>query len=187
MNTPNQLTLLRVLLIPVFMILYLSCGQAGVYGALAVFILASITDQLDGYLARKHHQVTTFGKLMDPLADKMLTMSALIAFVEKGMPYMTAGVVMVILARELIVTGIRMIAMGEQQVIAASMWGKAKTVSQMVLVIGIMVFEIAKWHLPAYAGMMDFLILVMTVVAVVLTIYSGIDYVWKNRKLIQFK
>lgn len=187
MNTPNKLTLLRVMLIPVYMILYLSCGQTGVYAALVVFILASLTDQLDGYLARKNHQVTTFGKLMDPLADKILMMSALIAFVEKGMPYITAGVVMIILARELIVTGIRLIALGENQVIAASMWGKAKTVSQFVLVIGMMVFEIAKWHLPMLSAYMDGITLVMTIVAVALTIYSGIDYIWKNRKLIQFK
>ncbi|MBO5364305.1 MAG: CDP-diacylglycerol--glycerol-3-phosphate 3-phosphatidyltransferase [Clostridia bacterium] len=187
MNTPNKLTLLRVILIPVYMILYLSCGQAGVYAAIVVFILASLTDQLDGYLARKKHQVTTFGKLMDPLADKILTMSAFIAFVEKGMPYITAGVVMIILARELIVTGIRLIALGENQVIAASIWGKAKTVSQMVLVIGVMVFEVAKWHLPMLSGTMDILTLVMTVVTVALTVYSGIDYIWKNRKLIQFK
>ena len=169
------------------MILYLSLGQNGVYVALGVFILASLTDQLDGYLARKNNQVTTFGKLMDPLADKILMMSALIAFVEKGMPYITAGVVMIILARELIVTGIRLIALGENQVIAASMWGKAKTVSQFILVIAVMVFEIAKWHLPALSGYMDAITLVMTIVAVALTIYSGIDYIWKNRALIQFK
>lgn len=187
MNTPNKLTILRVILIPIYMILYLSCGQSGVYGALGIFILASLTDQLDGYLARKNNEVTTFGKLMDPLADKILMMSALIAFVEKGIPYITAGVVMVILARELIVTGIRLIALGENKVIAASMWGKAKTVSQFVLVIGVMVFEIAKWHLPMLSPYVDGITLVMVVVAVALTIYSGIDYIWKNRKLIQFK
>ena len=187
MNTPNKLTLLRVILIPIYMILYLACGKTGVYAAVVVFIFAAITDQLDGYLARKNHQVTTFGKLMDPLADKILMMSALIAFVEKGLPYITAGVVMVILARELIVTGIRLIALGENQVIAASMWGKAKTVSQMVLVIAAMVFEVAKWHFPKMSGCLDGLILVLTVVAVGLTVYSGIDYIWKNRKLIQFK
>ena len=187
MNTPNKLTLLRVILIPVYMILYLACGTAGVIWAIAVFLIASLTDQLDGYLARKNNQVTTFGKLMDPLADKMLIMSALIAFVEKGIPYITAGVVMVILARELIVTGIRLIAMGENQVIAASMWGKSKTVSQFILVLAAMVFEPLKVYLPNFAGIFDIGILVLTVVAVALTIYSGFDYIWKNRKLIQFK
>ena len=187
MNTPNKLTLLRVILIPVYMILYLSCGQIGTYLAIAVFLLASLTDQLDGYLARKNNQVTTFGKLMDPLADKMLMMSALISFVAKDLPYISAGVVVTILARELIVTGIRLIALGENEVIAASMWGKAKTVSQMVLVIGVMVFEVAKWYLPNLGIYMDWITLAMTVVAVVLTVYSGFDYIWKNRKLIQFK
>ncbi len=187
MNTPNKLTLLRVILIPIYMILYLGCGRPGVYAAIVVFILAAITDQLDGYLARKNQQVTTFGKLMDPLADKILMMSALIAFVEKGLPYITAGVVMVILARELIVTGIRLIALGENQVIAASIWGKAKTVSQMVLVIAVMVFEVAKWNLPMLAAYLDGLSLALTIIALGLTIYSGIDYIWKNRKLIQFK
>ncbi len=187
MNKPNKLTLLRVILIPVYMVLYLSCGTTGVIWAIAVFLIASLTDQLDGYLARKNNQVTTFGKLMDPLADKMLIMSALIAFVEKEIPYITAGVVMIILARELIVTGIRLIAMGENQVIAASMWGKSKTVSQFILVLAAMVCEPLKVYLPDFAGNFDLAILVLTVVAVALTIYSGFDYIWKNRKLIEFK
>ena len=187
MNTPNKLTLLRVILIPVYMILYLSCGKIGTYLAAFVFILASITDQLDGYLARKNNQVTTFGKLMDPLADKILTMSALICFVAKGIPYITAGVVMVILARELIVTGIRQLAMGENQVIAASIWGKAKTVSQLIMIIAVMVFEITVIHFPDMSELFDILTLILTVIATALTVYSGIDYIWKNRGLITFR
>ncbi|MBQ2614496.1 MAG: CDP-diacylglycerol--glycerol-3-phosphate 3-phosphatidyltransferase [Clostridia bacterium] len=187
MNTPNQLTLFRVFLIPIYMICYLCFGMVGTYLAIAVFLLASWTDHLDGKLARKNNQVTTFGKLMDPLADKMLTMAALISFVARDIPYVTAGVVMVILARELIVTGIRMLAMGENQVIAASMWGKAKTVSQFVLVIAVMVFEIAKGYLPLWAGILDGITLALTVVATGLTIYSGFDYVWKNRGLLTFR
>lgn len=187
MNTPNKLTLFRVFLIPIYMICYLCFGMVGTYLAIAVFLLASWTDHLDGKLARKNNQVTTFGKLMDPLADKMLTMAALISFVERDIPYVTAGVVMVILARELIVTGIRMLAMGENQVIAASMWGKAKTVSQFVLVIAVMVFEIAKGFFSLWAGILDGITLVLTVVATVLTIYSGFDYVWKNRSLLTFR
>ncbi len=187
MNTPNKLTLLRVILIPVYMVFYLACGTPGLYLAIATFLLASWTDHLDGKLARKYNQVTTFGKLMDPLADKILTMAALISFVAKDIPYVTAGVVMVILARELIVTGIRMLAMGENQVIAASMWGKSKTVSQMVLVIAVMVFEIVKVHLPEAAGICDWITLGLTMIATILTVYSGFDYVWKNRKLITFQ
>ncbi len=187
MNTPNKLTLLRVILIPVYMFLFLCCGDIGIHIAIAVFLIATLTDQLDGHLARKNNQITTFGKLMDPLADKMLIMSALISFVAKDIPYITAGVVMVILARELIVTGIRLIAMGENQVIAASMWGKSKTVSQFILVLFVMVFEIVKSNWVFLSETCDFIILVMTVVAVALTIYSGFDYIWKNRNLISFK
>lgn len=187
MNTPNKLTLLRVILIPVYMIFYLCCGLTGLYMAIAVFLLATLTDHLDGKLARKNGQITTFGKLMDPLADKMLIMSALICFVAKGIPYITPGVVMVILARELIVTGIRLIAMGENRVIAASMWGKAKTVSQFILVTAVMVFEIVKTYAPAATGICDGIVLVLTVAAVLLTVYSGFDYTWKNRSLITFR
>lgn len=187
MNTPNKLTMLRVILIPVYMILYLLCGTVGLYLAIVTFLLATLTDQLDGHLARKNNQITTFGKLMDPLADKLLIMSALISFAVKDLPYINAGVVMVILARELIVTGVRMLAMGENKIIAASIWGKAKTVSQFILVVAVMIFEIIKSHLPEAAGFCDPVILIMTVVAVALTIYSGYDYVWKNRHLITFK
>lgn len=187
MNTPNKLTLLRVILIPVYMIFYLSCGRWGLFAAVATFLIATLTDNLDGYLARKNNQVTNFGKLMDPLADKMLIMAALIAFVEKGMPYITSGVVMVILARELIVTGVRLIAMGENKVIAASMWGKSKTVSQFILVVAVMVYEICVSYFPVIDEFCRIGILVLTVVAVALTIYSGFDYIIKNKELINFK
>lgn len=187
MNTPNKLTILRVILIPVYMILYLSESLACTYAAIAVFIIATLTDQLDGHLARKNNQITTFGKLMDPLADKILIMSALVSFVEKDMPYITSGVVMVILAREFIVTGIRLVAMGENTVIAASMWGKSKTVSQFILVMGIMVFEVLTAHFPVLEPICGALTLIMVIVAVVLTIYSGLDYIIKNKSLITFK
>lgn len=187
MNTPNKLTVLRVILIPIYMILYLSESTAGTYAAIAVFVISTMTDQLDGHLARKYNQITTFGKLMDPLADKILIMSALISFVEKDIPYITAGVVMIILAREFIVTGIRLIAVGENTVIAASMWGKSKTVSQFVLVMGVMVFDIITSHFPAAEPVCNILILIMVIVAVALTIYSGLDYIIKNKALITFK
>ncbi len=187
MNTPNKLTIFRVILIPVYMVCHLCLGTVGLYLAIASFLLATWTDHLDGKLARKNNQVTTFGKLMDPLADKMLTMAALIVFVERGVPYVNAGVVMVILARELIVTGVRMIAMGENKVIAASMWGKSKTVSQFILVVAVMVFELVRVYLPSWAIVCDGITLVLTVAAVFLTIYSGFDYIWKNRSLITFK
>ncbi len=187
MNTPNKLTVLRVVLIPIFMIFYLSGREWSVYAALIVFGLAAATDRLDGKLARKYNQITTFGKLMDPLADKILIMSALICFVQKDIKYIGAGVVMVILARELLVTGIRTLAMGENTVIAASPWGKAKTVSQFILVISVMVFEAVEFHLPQFGGMFNSITLVIVVAVVLLTVYSGWDYIWKNRSLLTFK
>ena len=187
MNTPNKLTLLRVLLVPVYMFLYLSGGDIGLYLAILTFLAATITDHLDGKLARKHNQVTTFGKLVDPLADKLLTMAALICFVEKGIFGINAAVVMVILARELIVTGVRMLALGENQVIAASIWGKAKTVSQFILIFAVMAFEVVGLYLQEARAIFTGITLLLTVAAVALTVYSGFDYVWKNRTLITFK
>ncbi len=187
MNTPNKLTLFRVILIPIYMFFYLYNAIWASIAALFVFILASWTDRLDGHLARKYNQVTTFGKLMDPLADKILIMSAFICFVEKGVPYVNAAVVMIILARELIVTGIRLIAMGENAVIAASIWGKAKTVSQFVLCIAVMIFEITVNFIPEFTVIFDIATLVFVVVATALTVISGIDYIWKSRKYITFK
>lgn len=179
MTVPNMLTLLRVVLVPVFMWALLS----GFYiVAIVVFVVASLTDQLDGYLARKNNQVTTFGKLMDPLADKILTISALVCLLGIGADYVTSWIVMVIIARELIVTGIRQLAMGENTVIAASQWGKAKTVSQMVALIAVMLDLIIPLRLGAFH-----LTFWLIALAVVLTVYSGIDYIVKNRHLITFK
>ena len=179
MNVPNMLTLLRVILVPVFMWALLS----GFYVvAIVIFVVASLTDQLDGYLARKNNQVTTFGKLMDPLADKILTISALVCLLGIGAKYVTSWVVMIIIARELIVTGIRQLAMGENTVIAASQWGKAKTVSQMAALIAVMLDLIV----PLRWGNFE-LTFWLVAIAVILTVYSGIDYVVKNRHLITFK
>lgn len=187
MNTPNKLTLVRIILVPVFMFFYMMQMEWSLYVALFVYIAASITDQLDGYLARKNNQVTTFGKLMDPLADKMLVLAALVCFMECGVPFVNCTVIVIILAREFIVSGVRMLAMGENNVIAASIWGKAKTVSQLVLTIAVMVFEIALFYLPQISGVTNALIGIMVVVVVVMTVFSGWDYVWKNRKLLTFK
>lgn len=189
MNVPNKLTLFRVILIPVFMFFYLGGdgSTAMKYAALAVFVVAAWTDRLDGHLARKNNQITTFGKLMDPMADKMLILAAMICFVQAEVPYVNAAVVMIVLARELVVSGIRMIAMGEKTVIAASIWGKAKTVSQFIMTIGIMVFDIAQIYLPQLSVYFNPLILIMVTAAVILTVFSGLDYCIKNRSLIKFK
>ncbi len=190
MNTPNKLTLLRIALIPVFVALFeLTAIPHNMMWALLVFIAASITDQLDGHLARKNNQVTSFGKLADPLADKLLTISALICFIERDVAYLPGWAVIIIIGRELIVTGIRLIAMTENTVIAASMWGKAKTVSQLVTIIAIMFNIIMKETFNV--ALFDYghlhVILVLVVIMVVLTLISGVDYVCKNWKLLNFK
>lgn len=187
MNTPNKLTVLRIILIPIYMLFYIMDAQWSIYVALAVYVAAALTDQLDGHLARKNNQITTFGKLMDPLADKVLVLAALVCFVEKDVPYITPWVIVIILAREFIVSGVRMLAMGEKNVIAASIWGKAKTVSQFVLTVAVMVFQAVAVYLPSIIPITDVLIGIMTVVSVILTIFSGFDYVWKNRSLITLK
>ena len=156
--------------------------DVNIYAALAVFVLASLTDQLDGHLARKYNQVTTFGKLMDPLADKILTISALVCFAANGVDFINKWVVMVIVARELIVTGIRLIALENSKVIAASMWGKAKTVSQLAAIIAVMLDKIVPLRFGGFC-----LTQWLVVIAVILTIYSGADYVIKNRALLTFR
>lgn len=194
MNTPNKLTIIRVVLIPVFMAFYLMEGMGWLLVAFAVFLAAAITDHFDGKLARQYNQVTTFGKLMDPIADKLLIFGAFLCFMQRGQGHINAWIIMVVLLREFLVTGVRMLAMGENNVIAASIWGKAKTVSQFVLVIAVMVFEFITmsfefmpFSTDIIAKIMDVLIYIMISVSVILTIFSGWDYVWKNRGLLTFK
>lgn len=164
MNTANKLTLLRVLLIPVFLVL-LYLGYA--YAALVVFILASLTDFLDGYIARHYNQITDFGKFMDPLADKLLTTAAMVWFVEVGM--MPAWALLLVITREFSVTGLRLVAVDQGRVIAAGWSGKVKTAVTM-LAVCLMLLPI-----PALA-------LTICVWAIVLTtLYSGIEYFVVNR------
>ena len=141
MNTPNKLTVGRMILVP-FMVLFLLTdlgGEANRYISLVIFAGASITDWFDGYLARKHHLVTNFGKFMDPLADKLLVCSALICLIELGQ--LPAWVVIIIISREFIISGFRLVAADNGVVIAASYWGKFKTTFQMAAVI-LMIFNI---------------------------------------------
>ncbi len=194
MNTPNKLTVIRVILIPIFMACYLMNGMGWLAAAFLVFLAAAITDHYDGKLARENNQVTTFGKLMDPIADKLLIFGAFLCFMQKGTGHINAWIIMIVLLREFLVTGVRMLAMGENNVIAASIWGKSKTVSQFVLVIGVMVFEFITmcfefmpFSTDIIATVMDVLTYIMVAVSVVLTIFSGFDYVWKNKGIITFK
>lgn len=179
MNTPNKLTLFRVILVPFFIwFLYMDWNILSII----TFAVASYTDYLDGHLARKNGIVTTFGKLMDPLADKILTISALVCFLELDVRFLGAWMVVLIIARELIVTGIRLIALSENKVIAASWWGKSKTVSQLVAIILMMVDRI----MPLTVFGIEITMIAIWVM-VVLTAYSGYDYVKKNFSLLQFK
>ena len=172
MNLPNKLTLLRVILVPVFMaVLYLDFAGAA-WVALAIFIIASLTDLLDGKIARKYNLVTDFGKFADPLADKMLTTAALLWFVENGQ--MPAWALLIVLIREFAVSGLRMIASDKGRVIAAGWSGKVKTASTMVCIV-IMFIP----GLPAIINTLCVWIIALT------TLYSGIEYFVKNMDVIQ--
>ena len=173
MNLPNKLTVFRMILIPFFVFFLLTdvCGEASSYIALAIFIIASLTDWFDGRIARKYGLVTDFGKFMDPLADKLLVCSALICFVELGK--LPAWIVVIIIAREFIISGFRLIAADNGVVIAASMYGKFKTVFQMAMIIMLMVD--LDW--PVY----QVLTKIVTAIAVIMTVVSLIDYIMKNK------
>lgn len=181
MNTANKITILRILLVPVFMFLLLMDGIGYRIAALAVFVIASATDGVDGYIARHYNQITTFGKFVDPLADKMLTTAAFLILLYYGK--MSPWAVMIILAREFMVSGIRLVAAAEGKVIAASMWGKLKTVSQMAAVIAAIILMY-----PEFSEAPAMLITnILIWISVILTVISGADYLWKNRGLLDMK
>ncbi len=173
MNLPNKLTMLRVILIPFFVVFMLAdiCGDADKWIALGIFIAASLTDLLDGKIARKYNLVTNFGKLMDPLADKLLVSAALICLT--AMDRLAAWVVIIIISREFIISGLRQIAADNGVVIAASYWGKYKTTFQMIMIC-LLIVNIDK---------LVILTLIVTWVAIILTIVSLVDYMVKNRNV----
>lgn len=175
MNLPNKLTVLRVLMIPFFVVFMLMDIVPGMdkWIALAIFVIASLTDLLDGKIARKYNLVTNFGKFMDPLADKLLVSSAMICLVEMGR--LPAWIVIIIISREFIISGFRLVASDSGIVIAASYWGKFKTVFQMVMVI-VMIMDLG----PSFAMVETILIYV----ALILTVISLIDYVAKNKEVL---
>ncbi|MCL2111483.1 MAG: CDP-diacylglycerol--glycerol-3-phosphate 3-phosphatidyltransferase [Clostridiales bacterium] len=190
MNLPNLLTVIRMALVPVFLVFfYMGKDGLQLYSALAfaVFIIASLTDALDGYIARKRSLITNFGKLMDPLADKVLTTAAFIAFVGTGeiMPWM----VIVILAREFAITGLRGVAASEGVVIEAGSAGKFKTVTQ-IIALSLMLLGNAAGPNPAMQGFWAFVNVAGMAclwAAVIITVYSGAEYIWKSRKLLNLK
>ena len=181
MNTPNKLTVLRMIMVPFFMAFLLldASNVAYVLIALVLFIIASLTDAIDGHLARKHNLVTDFGKFMDPLADKMLTTAAFLGLMHHGRA--SAVAVMLILTREFIVSGIRLVAAGGGKVIAASIWGKMKTVFQMVAIIAAIILLLPIFPETASVTVTHILVWLSAVV----TVFSGADYVIKNIGLIK--
>ena len=172
MTLASKITLVRVAFIPLFMVfMYQSGGQSGLWMwvSLAVFIIASLTDFIDGQIARKFNQVSDFGKFLDPLADKLLTIAAMVMFCEWGM--MPGWALMLVLAREFAVTGLRLVAVGKGRVIAAGWSGKVKTASTMVGLCVMMAFPTTVW-----------LATIVNAIIVITTIYSGIEYFAQNWK-----
>ena len=174
MNLPNKLTVFRVILIPFFVCFMLADIFGGIdkYIAVGIFIVASLTDLLDGKIARKYNLVTNFGKFMDPLADKLLVCSALICLIELGQ--LPSWMVIIIVSREFIISGFRLIAAEQGIVIAASYWGKFKTTFQMIAVI-LMIVDLPVLHILTVA---------CTWIALVLTVVSLVDYIAKNHKVL---
>lgn len=181
MNLANKLTMFRVVLVP-FFVAALSLSQHLI--ALILFALASVTDMLDGKIARKYDQITDFGKFLDPLADKILVAAALVCMVERG--YTTAWLVWVILAREFLVSGVRLVAAGSPRklVIAANIWGKLKTASTMVAICVILLLHVLEDFGAALAFTQTVSDLLMILCAV-LTVISGITYLWDYRAIWQ--
>ncbi|MGI6777743.1 MAG: CDP-diacylglycerol--glycerol-3-phosphate 3-phosphatidyltransferase [Acetivibrionales bacterium] len=196
MNLPNKITLSRIFLVPVFMLFIaplpdwllqgpvLSAKIAwlndfltnyGNYIAAAIFVIAASTDGVDGYIARKRKLVTVFGKFLDPIADKLLVVAALIALVERN--EVSGWAALIIIARELIVTGLRLIAAGEGVIIAASRWGKLKTLTQIIAIVAVLLNNLYPIFLfDDYAMLL----------AVIITVYSGYDYLAKNIKILHY-
>ena len=172
MTTASKITLIRVAFIPLYMLMmYLSGGQPGLWMwlSLGLFIIASLTDYVDGYIARKYHQVSDFGKFLDPLADKLLTIAAMTMFCEWGA--FPAWALMIVLTREFAVTGLRLVAVGKGKVIAAGWSGKVKTASTMIGLCFMMAFPTFGW-----------LNWVVVAVIVITTVYSGVEYFIQNWK-----
>lgn len=178
MNLPNKLTILRVILIPFLYFPYFTVFDGyGNYIALAIFIIASLTDMADGKIARKYNLVTNFGKFMDPLADKLLVCSAMICLVD--LKLIPVWVVLIIIAREFIISGFRLVASDNGIVIAASYWGKFKTTFQMLMVIVII------FNINLQLGWLNILGTILIYVALVLTVVSLIDYIAKNKDVLK--
>ena len=184
MNIPNMLTIVRICLIPVFVALYLANVPMWTVWAGVVFVVASFTDWLDGYLARKWKQITNFGKFMDPIADKLLVMAALLLLLDAGMlgdPKWALLSVIIILAREFIISGFRLVAVEKGVVIAADKSGKLKTAAQMVAIVLLL------WGQPLFGDIGFQMGLVLLYASVIISIYSCFEYIVKNKEVLKEK
>jgi CDP-diacylglycerol---glycerol-3-phosphate 3-phosphatidyltransferase len=181
MNLPNKLTISRIFLAAVFIFSLLINGPGAKCFALAIFLIACVTDYYDGLIARREGIITSFGKLMDPIADKILILGAFLVFVE--MKIIPAWMVMIILSRELVITGIRILALSQKKVLSAEIAGKHKTISQMVAVISILIFLIIKELGFTFSHMEYFSksIYILMLITVLMTLISGISYMIKNK------
>jgi len=205
MNLPNKITVARILLVPIFIVvLFLPFEWAKLVG-LVIFIIAALTDSLDGHIARSKNLVTNFGKFLDPLADKLLVTAALIALV--GMDKIPSWFATIVIAREFMVTGIRLLANGEGRVIAASIWGKIKTITQIIAVSLLLldstpnlpadesdVFMIGKlqnlfstFSQTPVENTIGILATIMIMIAIAITIFSGVDYLVKNKDVLKLE
>ena len=174
-NLPNQLTIARICMIPLFVVLLLWMKKpAGNILAMIIFIVASLTDAFDGHIARKYNYITTFGKFMDPLADKLLVCSAMICLVDLGR--LESWIMIIIIAREFIISGFRLIAVEKGVVIAANYWGKFKTVSQMLMVI---------LMIGNFGGVFNMAAQILKWIALALTVISLVTYLLQNRQVLK--
>lgn len=181
MNIANKLTIFRVILVPVFMVFLLADKIPNNFlWALIIFAAASLTDFIDGQIARRRHMITDFGKFLDPLADKVLVVSALVCFVGLGLT--ESWVVVLIIAREFLVTSLRLVASSgkEKLVIAASIWGKLKTVLQMAAIVLILAIKAFGWDIMVFGNALMY-------AACAATVISGIQYMWDYRRFIDVK
>lgn len=196
MNLANKLTIFRIILVPLMLIVPFFEIKAEVLGIPvycliidAIFIIASITDELDGYIARSRNQVTTFGKFLDPLADKILVLTAMVMLIEMGR--LPAWIPAIVLAREFIVSGYRLIAVEKGgKVIAASMWGKLKTVTQMIAIILAFIDinrfgECFKGNLSGFPFALNLIVTIMMIIQTIATIFSGYDYLKGGKDLLK--
>ena len=201
MNLANKLTIFRIILVPIFVVIGYIGELGGISGEFlgipvylwimnVIFIIASITDKLDGYIARSRNMVTTFGKFLDPLADKILVLSALVMLVEFGK--IPAWIPIIVLAREFIVSGYRLVAVEKGgKVVAASVWGKLKTVTQMIAIILVFIdkynfadcFKASTLSMPTPSLILNIITTVLLIISVIATIFSGYDYLKKGKDL----